>query len=252
MRTLITQTWRQTHTDTQINTTVLLTWVLLSFQQAGASNYPCGLQVWALLLLILLLLPLKAFSHLSHLHLAVFPTNRAPNVWTSFCIAPTSTWSYLPQNPIKYFHSVRTLHLIIWYTLLEGNQNMRCSLEWVMNGCRCWEEVIELLCPLLVTMCKTYAIFKFVFLSLSNHTTIQSPIFWKKYCHLTNRSEECVDLLQQLIALLQFLSAVLQHGAGAVVFPQPLLVGFFLKVYIGKAKRPQSCKGAKIMKTINQ
>lgn len=118
MRTLITQTWRQTHTDTQINTTVLLTWVLLSFQQAGASNYPCGLQVWALLLLILLLLPLKAFSHLSHLHLAIFPTNRAPNVWTIFCMVPRhlellslKSNKIFPQRPDfafdNFMHTVR-------------------------------------------------------------------------------------------------------------------------------------------------
>lgn len=60
------------------------------------------------------------------------------------------------------------------------------------------------------------------------------------------RSEECVDLLQYFITLLQFLSAVLQHSAGAVVFPQPLLVGFFLEVDISKAQRPQPCKLPKI------
>lgn len=95
-------------------------------------------------------------------------------------------------------------------------------------------------------MWKTYAILEFAFNPYLIIPQFKVLYFGKKYCHLTNRSEERVDLLQQFVALLQFLSAVLQHGAGAVVFPQPLLVGFFLEVHISKAKCPQACKGARI------
>lgn len=98
-----------------------------------------------------------------------------------------------------------------------------CCSFWVMEACHVWKEVIEPLFPLLVDMCKTYT----------------RPARFGK--NLRNRREECVDLLQQFITLLQFLSAVFQHSAGTVVLSQPLLVGFFLEVDISKAQRPQPC-----------
>lgn len=71
-----------------------------------------------------------------------------------------------------------------------------------------------------------------------------------KFYQLGNKIEECVDLLQQFIALLQFLSTVFQHGAGTVVLPLPLLVGFLLQVDVSEAQRPQPCKGATIQRAI--
>lgn len=56
-------------------------------------------------------------------------------------------------------------------------------------------EVIELLCPLLVKMCKTYAIFKSVFYQCLIIPQFK-VIYFGKILPLRNRSEECVDLLQ--------------------------------------------------------
>lgn len=49
-----------------------------------------------------------------------------------------------------------------------------------------------------------------------------------------------VHLFQQLVTLLQLLSAVFEHGANTIVLAQPLLVGVLLQVYVGETQRPQA------------
>lgn len=51
---------------------------------------------------------------------------------------------------------------------------------------------------------------------------------------------ESFHLFQQFVTLLQLLSAVFEHGANAIVFPQPLLVDVLLQVYVGETQRPQA------------
>lgn len=83
-----------------------------------------------------------------------------------------------------------------------------------------------------------FVLLVFSFSSYSYFWSVQPKT--QKTFYFEREKDKVSDLFEQFVTLLELLSAVFQHGADTIVFPQPLLVGVLLQVYVGETQRPQT------------
>lgn len=156
MCTLIRHTWTHTNicTDTQGNTTVLLTRVLWGFWQAGACNYPCGLPVWASLLL-LLLLPLFFFfpflltfltSALCAHEILGFHTYQFNAILNNLCTETNKTFAH---HPFTFITEKTDLTVDYILQTRMSDEGAPCLLkggnEWC-HSATCWQNLSVRFC----------------------------------------------------------------------------------------------------------
>lgn len=97
---------------------------------------------------------------------------------------------------------------------------------------------MESLCHLLASIKKIWSCLYFSFSAYSYFWSVQPKT--QKTFYFEREKDKVSDLFEQFVTLLELLSAVFEHGADTIVFPQPLLVGVLLQVYVGETQRPQT------------